>query len=187
MPVIHCAVTRRVRRGCEEQFDKKLLAFVRESIATDGVVGVHILRPAPDNNDREYGVLRSFETEAAAETFYASDVFNRWLLDVEPLVEGEPEYRKLTGLEAFFRSERGWMPPRWKMAIVTFLGVLPVALLWSNLLGPMLSNQHWLVRAASINAAVVSTLTWVVMPFLTKLFHSWLSQRQKYKEHTHGN
>ncbi|MCU0706978.1 MAG: antibiotic biosynthesis monooxygenase [Pirellula sp.] len=187
MPVVHCAVTRRVRPGCEEQFDEQLLAFVRQSIATDGVVGVHILRPAPGNNDREYGVLRSFESEAAAEKFYASDVFNRWLLDVEPLVEGEPEHRKLTGLEAFFRSERGWMPPRWKMAILTFMGVLPVALLWSHLLGPMLSNQHWLVRAASINVAVVSTLTWVVMPFLTKLFHSWLSQRQKYKEHTHGN
>ncbi len=97
MPAIHCAITRRVRPGCEEPFDEKLLAFVRESIATDGVVGVHILRPAPDNNDREYGVPRSFESEAAAERFYASDVFNRWLLDVEPLVEGEPIHRKLTG------------------------------------------------------------------------------------------
>ncbi len=123
--------------------------------------------------------MRSFESKAAAEKFYASDLFKNWLSDVEPMVEGEPVYRRLTGLEAFFRSERGWMPPRWKMAIVTFLGVLPAVLFWSNLLGPMLSNQHWLVRAASINAAVVATLTWGAMPLLTKLFHPWLSQRSQ--------
>jgi hypothetical protein len=27
MPAIHCAVTSRVRLGCEKQFDEKLLAF----------------------------------------------------------------------------------------------------------------------------------------------------------------
>ena len=174
MPVVHCAVTRQVRLGCEAQFDARLLKFVQETIAADGVVGVHLLRPPPKSSCREDGVLRSFESEQAAENFYSSDAFTKWVDEVQPLVEGQPVYRQLTGLEAFFRTERGVMPARWKMAIVTYCGVLPTVLLWSNLLGPALAERHWLLKAIAVNAAVVITLAWVVMPLLTQIFHRWL-------------
>lgn len=174
MPVVHYAITRKVLPGAEAEFDARLTEFVHATIAAKGVTGVHILRPPPDTDCREYGVLRSFESEQAAEAFYASEAFQQWLRNVDGLVDGAPIQRRLSGLEAFFRSEKGWTPPRWKMAIVTYLGVVPAAMLWSSLLGPLLSDQHWSLRAAIINAAVVATLTWALMPFLTKLFHPWL-------------
>ena len=174
MSVVHVAVTRNVRSGMEEQFDAKLLSFIRESMSSEGVLGVHILRPAPQTGSREYGVLRTFESEEAAEKFYASELFHRWLDDAEPLVEGEPEHRRLTGLEAFFRSGRGAMPPRWKMACLTFLGVFPAVLFWSTVLLPVLEGQHWLVFSVAVNVCVVVTLTWLVMPCITRIFHPWL-------------
>lgn len=174
MADLHFAVTRRVRPGFEAVFETNLLDFARRSMNVEGMAGVHILRPAPESTAREYGILRSFESPAAADAFYASALFENWQSAIADMVEGEPRRRQLTGLEAFFRSGKSAMPPRWKMAIVTFLGVLPSVLFWSNVIPPMLTEAHWLVRAAAVNIAVVCTLTWAVMPLLTRFFHPWL-------------
>lgn len=174
MADLHFAVTRRVRPGYEAEFEANLLDFARSSMRVEGMAGVHILRPAPDSPTREYGILRSFESQSFADAFYESELFSNWQKAIADFVEGEPHRRQLSGLEAFFRSGKGVMPPRWKMAIVTFLGVLPSVLLWSNIIPPLLAGTHWLLTAAAVNVAVVCTLTWGVMPLLTKWFHSWL-------------
>lgn len=170
---VHVAVTRTVREGSEAEFERLLKRFISRSLDIPGSSGVLVIRPPTDSESREYGLMRSFEDEDAAIKFYDSNLFAQWLTDIEPLVDGEPVRRRLSGLEAFFRGG-STMPPRWKMAVITFMGVLPVALLWSNVLGPLLANMHWLVHAALVNVAVVATLTWVVMPLLSQLFRRWL-------------
>ncbi len=170
---VHVAVTRVVREGSEAEFERLLKQFVSRSLEVPGSSGVLVLRPPSGSLSREYGLMRSFDSEMAATAFYESELFAQWLKDIEPLVHGEPVRRRLTGLEAFFRGDSA-LPPRWKMAVVTFMGVLPVSLLWANMLGPLLTDMHWLVRAIAVNFAVVSTLTWIVMPLLTLLFHRWL-------------
>jgi antibiotic biosynthesis monooxygenase (ABM) superfamily enzyme len=67
------------------------------------------------------------------------------------------------------------------MAIVTWLGVFPTVVVWSNVLSRVLGNLPWLLVMAIINAAVVATLTWGVMPLLTGLLADWL--RPKTKKH----
>ncbi|MEL6105337.1 MAG: antibiotic biosynthesis monooxygenase, partial [Planctomycetota bacterium] len=94
----------------------------------------------------------------------------------ETLVEGEPVHHTLHGLEAFFRDggrTRG--PKRWKMAVVTWLGVFPVVLLWSRLLPPLLRPMHPIVVTAVVTAVAVVTLAWLVMPTLTKCLAGWLN------------
>lgn len=109
------------------------------------------------------------------ESFYASDMFKDWQVEVADLVEGEPLHRRLHGLEAFFRSGGpAFPPPRWKMAIVTWLGVYPVVLFWSRMLAPQLSFLPSAAVMAITALAAVITLAWVVMPLLTKIFSHWL-------------
>ena len=50
-------------------------------------------------------------------------MFKAWEARARTLTEGEPVYRQLHGLEAWFRSPQT-PPPRWKMAVATLLGVL---------------------------------------------------------------
>lgn len=52
-------------------------------------------------------------------------MYRQYKADTAHLVEGEPMVRTLNGLEGFFRSGGYHLPPRWKMAIVTYLGVVP--------------------------------------------------------------
>lgn len=171
---LHVAVTRRVRAGCEREFEEHLRVFAQRSLAERGSRGVQMLHPTPDSGSREYGILRSFADAADRDAFYQSEVFQKWLTDIAPLVEGEPEYRELSGLEAWFREPGLPHPPRWKMALVTLLGVYPISLLLTLFLAPHLHGLPDFARALVVAVCMIALLTWVVMPNLTKLLHKWL-------------
>ena len=170
---IHIAITRRVRPGCEAEFQQALHEFLQTSFAHGGVQGASMLVPPPDSNAREYGILRTFANETERDAFYDSPMFKTWEARARTLTEGEPVYRQLHGLEAWFRSPHN-PPPRWKMAVATFLGVFPVAMVLNLALGPVIRSWPFVPRNAVFNLCVVTLLTWVVMPLVTRLLRGWL-------------
>jgi antibiotic biosynthesis monooxygenase (ABM) superfamily enzyme len=84
-----------------------------------------------------------------------------------------------TGLETWFavpsRSVAPAVPLRWKMALVTWLALLPQVVLLSLLIP---AELPMLVRAALSTAVAVAMLTWLVMPRLAGLLHKWLYAAQ---------
>lgn len=174
---IHIAITRRVRPGCEERFQQELREFFRASFDHSAVMGVNMLVPPEGSTSREYGILRSFPNEAERQAFYASALFKDWETRVAPLTEGAPIYRELHGLEAWFR-EPAAPPPRWKMALVTFGGVYPLSVLVPRFLSPVFGGWHALLFGAIVTVVIVASLTWVVMPFFTRVLRPWLHSTQ---------
>jgi uncharacterized protein len=170
---IHIAITRRVRPGCEAEFQQGLREFLQTSFAHGGVLGASMLTPSPGSETREFGILRTFANEADRDAFYASPMFSLWEERARDLTEGEPVYRQLHGLEAWFRSAPD-PPPRWKMAVATFLGVFPVAMALNLALGPVIRGWPFVLGAALFNLCVVALLTWAVMPLVTRVLHGWL-------------
>lgn len=170
MPV-HIAITRRVLPGREAEFHEALRRFLGESFLHGGVHGASMITALPGGDQREIGILRSFRDEAERGAFYKSEQFLKWEEYASTLTE-DPVYRDLTGLEAWFRGPV--TPPRWKMAVATFLGVFPTSLAITFLLGSWGASLPLLVRSAVIAALMVVMLTWVVMPFVTKLLRKWL-------------
>jgi len=175
---IHVATTRRVRPGCEAGFDRAIRDFLRESFGS-GVQGVHLLSPIPGSGSREYGILRSFASEAERAAFYESPTFRAWEDRVRPLTEGAPTQRRVHGLEAWFRA--GSPPPRWKMALLTYVGVYGVTLLLTWGIGALIRTWPLVLAHAAFNLVVVSLLTWVVMPGLTRLARPWLHAAAPHK------
>ncbi len=175
---IHIAITRRVRRSHLTDFERALADFASRSLAEQGMTGVHILHPAPDSGSTEYGILRSFQSARDLETFYHSTLYRDWVERIQPMVEGEPQIRHLSGLEAWFR-EGHHMPPRWKMAVLTFLAVWPVSIIVPALLRPFILSLHFILQAGLVSAGIVIVLTWVAMPLLVKLSHPWLHPASK--------
>jgi antibiotic biosynthesis monooxygenase (ABM) superfamily enzyme len=170
---IHVAITRRVRPGCEAEFQAALREFFQTSFAHGGVWGANMLTPPPGSDSREFGILRTFADEKERDDFYGSPMFRVWDERAKTLTEGEPEYRQLHGLEAWFRSTGG-PPPRWKMAVATFLGVFPAVMILKLTLGPAIQSWNFVLNNVVFNACVVALLTWVVMPLITRALHSWL-------------
>jgi antibiotic biosynthesis monooxygenase (ABM) superfamily enzyme len=177
---IHIAITRRVLPGREAEFQQALREFFQTSFAHGAVLGASMLTPTPGSDSREYGILRTFPNEAERDAFYQSPMFKAWEERARMLTEGEPVYRQLHGLEAWFRSPHN-PPPRWKMAVVTYLGVLPVVMFLSLTLGPAIRSWNFVLSNALFNACVVAALTWVVMPLFTRLLHGWLNPQPQTK------
>lgn len=171
---IHIAITRRVKPGCEEEFQKALREFFQASFKHGGVLGATMLTPPPGSESREFGILRTFADEEERDDFYASPIFKAWEEKCRPLTEsGSWTQRPLHGLEAWFRSPN-LPPPRWKMAVATFLGVFPLAMILNLTIGPIIRDWPFVLRNAAFNACVVALLAWVVMPLVTRVLHRWL-------------
>ena len=170
---IHLAITRRVRPGLEVEFERAIRDFFRTSFG-QGTQGVHLLSPLPGSGSREYGILRSFANEEERLAFYQSPAFRSWEEQVRTMTEGEPLQRRLHGFEAWFRASPP--PPRWKMAVVTYVGVFGITLPLMMTLNPRLQGWPLPLANAVFNLMVVPLLTWGVMPVLTRMARPWLQR-----------
>lgn len=173
--MIHVAITRRVRPGHESQFERELRRFMQEAEQRPETLGAYLLRPADGRG--AYGILRSFVDRDAEAAFYASDLYRAWSEAVREHVEGEPEKRDLHGLEAFFREgDPAPPPPRWKMAVLTWLAVNPAVYVCSRGVPALLEGRGIPAPLLFllVNAGVVTLLAWVLMPVGVRLAHRWL-------------
>ncbi len=173
---IHVAIIRRIKPGCEQEFQTALKEFFARSLTQSGVHGAAMLVPPPGSNSAEYGIIRSFASAAERDAFYSSPLYLEWKKRVAALSDGDPETRELRGLEAFFRSNSTAQPPVWKMAIATYLGVVPTIMTLALTLGPRIRSWNFVLYNLVFNACVVVLLTWVVMPLITRVLRPWLSK-----------
>jgi uncharacterized protein len=65
-------------------------------------------------------------------------------------------------------------PPRYKLALVTWAGAYGMITLIIWLLGPAIAGWPLVLRTLVISVLMVTALTWVVLPALTRLFRPWL-------------
>lgn len=171
---VHLVITRHVRPGCETQFQQALRRLFQDSFAHDGVLGASMIVPPPGSGSTEFGILRTFASEAERDAFYASPLFQEWNKTVAPLAEDDWTARPLHGMEAWFRTAEQ-APSRWKMAVLTWAAVWPASVLVRAVLQPVVGATWPSVLVAGLVAAgVVGLLTWFVMPLYVKLAHAWL-------------
>lgn len=176
---VHVLTQRTVRPGFEERFEVKLHDFIERSLHAEGQLGVYVIRPVLESGSHEYGILRRFSDTESRDRFYESPIFLEWAKSVASLTEGEPKRQELSGLETWFTlpGQRAIVPPpRWKMAIVTILGVYPASLLVPWLLTPVIGGLPQLLQALFIATGIVTLLTWVIMPALASVLSPWLKR-----------
>ncbi|MFE3456601.1 hypothetical protein ACFXKD_03580 [Nocardiopsis aegyptia] len=77
-------------------------------------------------------------------------------------------------------------PPRYKTAVVSWLAVYPIITLLLWLLGPVVSELPVPVVTLILTVVLVILQTYVVMPFMTRLFRPWLMAGQSQAEPTSG-
>jgi len=166
-------VTWRVKPGREGEFEAWRRVISAAALEFPGHLGINVIRPGVTPG--EYVVIFRFDTYEHLRAWQESDIRRELLKKAEPFREREPSYRLESGLEFWFAPPGvPASPPRWKMALVTVVGVWPASLLVPWLLHPVTGSLVLPLRALLTAVGIVILLTWAIMPLLVRILRPWL-------------
>jgi len=171
-------VRRRVKPGSEAAFESAMQEFIGFALGFPGNRGIHVVRPGPDS--REYTVVDRFADPLARQAFKDTPGYGEWMRRLRALSDNDPYIEEQSGLGGWFTppsTPRASMPSQLKMALVTFLGVLPLTSALPPLFAWLLPTWHPLAANVLVTALIVILLSWPVMPLLTRVFAPWLYGR----------
>lgn len=169
-------VRRRVKAGCNSDFEAAMREFIAFALSFPGHRDIHVLRP--DHADGgDYTVVDKFADAGARHAFKTSAAYSKWMQRLAALTEGDPHIEEMGGLAGWFTLPEGTHarpPSRPKMAAVTFLGVYPLTSTLPPLFSGALPGWHPLLVNLVTTGVIVASLTWLIMPLLTRAFAPWL-------------
>jgi uncharacterized protein len=170
-------VRHRVKPGHEAEFEAWQRGINAASLRFPGHLGFHVVR-SPDPRRPEFLVLFKFDSLANLERWDTSDERSTWLARLEPLVAKPPVRERYTGMEVWFDAPAGRSaPPRFKMAAVTLLTLYPLIMFVYYFVAPEMAEWPAPVRNLASTALLVGTMTYLAMPFTTRLLGRWLYGR----------
>jgi antibiotic biosynthesis monooxygenase (ABM) superfamily enzyme len=172
-------VSRRAKSGHEAEFEWLMAEFITAAEAFPGCLGAQSVHPGDEEavEDTLYHALMAFEDAASLEAWQQSTERAAGLASIAPYIEGSTMERGISGLAHWFQPKaatKAGQPPRWKVAVVTWLGIFPTVYLLFKLLGDILAPWSLLPRIFVLTMLVVAIMTWGVAPQLTRLFRPWL-------------
>ncbi len=180
-PPITAVASRQVKPGREREFEEWVHGILAAANKFPGYLGSEVFRPNRPEDD-EYRIVFRFDRESNLHAWEISEERHRWLKRVRPLLKEEEKVSVLTGLETWFTlpsKPAEPPPPRYKMAVVTWLAVFPLMTTIFLALGSVLNGFPLLLRSLVLTAIMVTLMTYVLMPQMTRLFSFWLYPDRK--------
>jgi antibiotic biosynthesis monooxygenase (ABM) superfamily enzyme len=141
-----------------------------------GHLDVTVLRPAP-GGPPIYTIASHFQARADADAWRASPKRARLVAEAGLHSAGELQTRYLSGLEGWLAAPGEPVlvaPARWKTALVSAVGILPLLELASYILGPRLASLPVWPRPLISVVIVIPLMRYAVMPPLTRATRGFL-------------
>ncbi|HXX97668.1 MAG TPA: hypothetical protein VEL11_11190 [Candidatus Bathyarchaeia archaeon] len=167
-------VTRNIIAGHERDYDDWLRRFMISEREFPGYLGTTVIAPGGNVSSVRY-VINRFANQASLDTWENSEESLKLLEEVNRY----STYQRVTGMETWFslpNLKTIGPPPRWKMAIVSFIGAYSISLLAQYILGLYL-RQSPLLMNILMTIILVLGLTYFAMPLLSRLLRRWLYPR----------
>jgi antibiotic biosynthesis monooxygenase (ABM) superfamily enzyme len=169
---VKIVLERHVRAGAHARFEEWLKSFLATAARSSGLQGSSVLRSAGKD---DYFILLRFSSRAELERWERSPEVKDLLEQSGPLAVAPDQVQVRTGLETWFTlpgaAPPASPPPKWKMALVTWLALLPQVIVLAQVIP---STVPFLAGVALSTAIPVAMLTWIVMPRLSRWLHAWL-------------
>ncbi len=169
-------VTRRVRAGHEADFEQAANGMIAAATQFEGHLGGYLIKPDTPGG-RLYQTLFAFDSDAHLRAWTTSAPRRAFLDRIAAISEGGDGLQILSGLETWFALPAARVrqpPPRYKMAVVTWMGIFPSVMAISALVAPWLAPIHPALSVLVVTALVTIAMTWAVMPALARLLAPWL-------------
>ncbi len=175
-PPVTVCISRRVRPGCEDQFEEVMREMLTAALRAPGHLGASVFRPTADTNS-EYRVVFKFDRKSSLQAWEDSVERRTCLTRMESLLAAPSHRADVTGLEAWFTlpgEPRPNFPSRHRMAVVTWLGVYLVGMVFAVTLSPLLAPLPIWLRVLIHSSCFVPVMLYGVLPRLTILFRRFL-------------
>jgi antibiotic biosynthesis monooxygenase (ABM) superfamily enzyme len=171
--------TFRAQPGQEEALAQWARRIVSAARQYEGNIAATVLGP---DQSGEYRVVHHFRDQAALESWLSSPQRAELLQEAEPLLEALPAVER-TGLETWFSLPSDGRvivaPPRWKMWLTSVLAIYPLVLAFQAWVNPHIKGWPLAARAAILPLVLLSLMTYLVMPTVTRLLRPWLAGRHQ--------
>ena len=166
-------VNRKIKPGCEKDYDEWLRRFLILGRKVPGYLGTTtIMETSTDSTVRH--IIQRFRDKASLDAWENSEELRKLIAEVDNY--STPYLQKATGLETWFTLpdlKAIVPPPKWKMAIVAFIGAYCISSVSIYVLSLLLGQQLLLINLF-MNIILVIGLTYLVMPLLSRLLRRWL-------------
>lgn len=170
---------RRPNQGREQAYESLVKGMLEASSRFPGYLSATVIPPHTDSDHGIYKVVQRFATQADLDRWDQSEERAMWHDRISPIADHAAAYHPIQGLEVWFPpssacSPDAAPPPKWKMTVVSWLGIFPTASLCLGASGPLLGFLPFLLRMAIITAMVALLMAYVVMPRLSVWMRWWL-------------
>jgi hypothetical protein len=170
-------VKRRPKPDRVEDFEEVMSGTTKDVSTFPGYLGANIIQPTKAGD--YYRIVFKFDSMRNYLAWEGSEVRQKWMESYAEVELEEQEMEILSGLETWFTLPGGEAlvpPPRYKMMVVVWLCIFPLSLLINYGVKPFLSEfeLHVITQITIISLAMVTLMTYIVMPLMAKLFHRWL-------------
>ena len=158
-----------------KEFEAVMHGTTEDAMTFEGHLGANILRPTKAGD--YYRIVFKFDSMRHYLAWEGSAVREKWLQRYADVTQGEQELEILSGLETWFTLPGGeaLVPPaKHKMMVVIWLSISPLSVVIYYGLNPLLADLPGLVKIAFTSLLMVSLMTYIVMPIMSKIFHKWL-------------
>lgn len=173
-------IARRVLPAHVAAFEAAMQGMLSAAEGFAGHLGGQVIAPEEVGEGAEpllYHIVFAFDSEAHLAAWQDSQERAHWLQQVLPHTVGTQQLQRVAGLDYWFAAPNSTTrpaPPRWKVAVVTWLGIFPSVLFLFMTVAPWMADWWLVPRVAVITVLVVLIMTWGVAPRLTRLLHPWL-------------
>ncbi|HYW17988.1 MAG TPA: antibiotic biosynthesis monooxygenase [Nodularia sp. (in: cyanobacteria)] len=173
--IVTVVISQIVKPGCESAYEAWLKDITSVSRTYVGHLGTNVIRPQPGVRP-EYVIIFRFDGYENLKVWMTSRDREYWLTQAQHLVQSDPHIQQINGLSAWFSlpGQPLKTPPRYKTALLTWVAVSVLINVLPRLLTPLLGNLPPVMISLIIPAIMVGLLTYVVMPWVTRLFSPWL-------------
>jgi uncharacterized protein len=164
-------VSRNIAVGHEKDYDDWLKRFMISERQFPGYLGTTIIAPGGNISSVRY-VINRFSDQTSLDAWENSEA-------AISLIEEVSKYstlQKVTGLETWFNLpnlKTIVAPPKWKMAIVSFIAAYSISSVAQYILSIYL-GQRPLLTDILMTIILVIGLTYFAMPLLSRLLRRWL-------------
>lgn len=173
--ITYCAM-HRAREGHEAELERRVNDWLEGAALAAGFLGSAVIRTTPGSECCLIVVLQ-FASRQQLDVWNGGAETQSYLAGNDPHL-GQPVQVNISdGATGWFKLPdvpRQQAAAKWKMTFITWLAIFPTLTVFISASFHLLGDMPMIARLLINTIMIAPLMTWVIMPFMTRVFKCWL-------------